>query len=135
MLDKLYKRTVKVNDCMVWSGAINTDGYPRISYRGDCNVKVHRLVYELTHDINITGKVIRHICDNPLCINPDHLLLGTPKENVEDRKLRGRSHNHVSNEEKEQVVGLRFLGLKFKEISQALNIAVKRVEYILTLTK
>lgn len=57
-------------------------------------VSLHRLVYceanGLTLD-DIAGKVIRHSCDNPRCINPSHLLIGTRADNNRDRAMRGRS--------------------------------------------
>lgn len=47
-------------------------------------------MYEAATGEVTTGKVIRHTCDNPVCINPEHLISGTPAQNMEDRDLRGR---------------------------------------------
>ena len=54
------------------------------------NIKVHRYVYQLNTGEDITGKVVRHTCDNPKCINPSHLLSGTVADNNSDRDSRFR---------------------------------------------
>lgn len=84
--------TEQHEDCLLWTRALNTDGYPRAAINGDCNVKVHRHVYSLVNpDEDIDGKVIRHTCDNPKCINPDHLRSGTFADNAWDRASRKRN--------------------------------------------
>lgn len=86
------KRTAQEGDCLVWTKCCNTDGYPRAVYKGSSNGKVHRIVYQLSHpEVDISNKVVRHKCDNPKCINPDHLVIGTVADNMMDRDVRGRS--------------------------------------------
>lgn len=56
------------------------------------NMKLHRYVYETYNECNIPdGMIVRHKCDNDLCINPEHLELGTHKDNMEDRDQRKRT--------------------------------------------
>lgn len=55
---------------------------------------IHRFIYALSHKVSmdaLEGYVVRHTCDNPRCINPQHLILGTTQDNVDDRVARGRS--------------------------------------------
>ena len=91
-LQKILSFTKKTETgCLEWTRCFNTDGYPRAAIDGHFNGKVHRIIYELIHpEENILGKHIRHTCDNPKCINPSHLLSGTPTENVNDRDIRDR---------------------------------------------
>ena len=58
---------------------------------------VHRLAYAAHHGLDESrmGGVVMHLCDNPRCINPEHLRLGTHKLNAEDRENKGRG-NHVA---------------------------------------
>lgn len=98
ILSDLIKHTSKIGDCLEWNGCFNTDGYARMSYRGYSNIKVHRFVAELYYKKDISGLVVRHTCDNLKCINPEHLILGAPKDNVKDRDERGRTHRVITKE-------------------------------------
>lgn len=82
------------NECWPWTGSINSHGYGQFAiYRGKSRkwVYAHRLSYELSTAESIDGKVIRHSCDNPPCVNPEHLQPGTQAQNVRDAIDRGRS--------------------------------------------
>lgn len=89
-LSQILQHTTQVDTCLIWNRCLNTDGYPRMAYQGNSNGKVHRIVYELSTGENIDGKVVRHTCDNPRCINPEHLISGTATDNMRDRDLRFR---------------------------------------------
>lgn len=130
----LIKKKIKVvGECHIWTGAVKKD-YPRIGRDGDYNKRGHRYVYEQTHGVALTEEqVVRHKCDNPLCLNPNHLLIGTVQDNIDDRNKRGRTHGHVSDVEKQDVLALRETGMYMKDIAINLNIKFKRVEYILNL--
>jgi len=78
-------------ECLEWQRALNTDGYARAVWYGNSNGKVHRIVFSLSNPkLDIEGMVVRHSCDNPICINPKHLLIGTEADNMKDRDTRGR---------------------------------------------
>jgi hypothetical protein len=84
--------------CWLWLGAVNEDGYGRVGVRdGELwrNAHAHRHVYELLVGPIAAGKHLLHRCDNPCCVNPDHLFQGTPKTNKEDSVAKGR---HVHGE-------------------------------------
>lgn len=79
-------------NCIEWERYRNRDGYGRQKYK-DKMVLSHRLAYVEHHGLSledIAGMVVRHKCDNPSCINPEHLELGTHADNVRDRQERGR---------------------------------------------
>lgn len=128
-VDKYLRHTKQVGDCLEWTRALNSDGYPRAFVNGNSNGKVHREVFFLCN--GFYPEVVRHSCDNPRCINPKHLLEGNQLQNVEDRISRGRSHNHVSEELRQQILDLRERGLKYKEIASLMSVSFKRVDYIL----
>ena len=75
--------------CWVWNGSKVKKGYGRFRYKGR-NWQAHILSWFLTKGVMPT-KWILHSCDNPPCVNPNHLREGTPKENSEDMVSRGRS--------------------------------------------
>lgn len=65
-------------------------GYGLMAYRGK-NWTTHRLSWRLTHGEIPLGMIVMHTCDNPPCCNPDHLKLGTFKENSQDASRKRRS--------------------------------------------
>lgn len=81
-------------ECWPWTGRTqaNRSG---IKY-GYCNdgTRAHRLAWGLINGDIPAGLVVRHSCDNGICCNPGHLLIGTQLDNVRDRYERGRE-NHV----------------------------------------
>lgn len=128
-LEKALTYTKLNGECLEWTRCFNTDGYPRAAINGNYNGKVHRFVYECV--TGETPQVVRHTCDNPRCINPEHLIAGTPFENVRDRHDRKRTFNYVSENEIQAVLNLRLNGLTYKEISHQLDIKTRRIEYII----
>lgn len=77
-------------DCWIWKAGFYPSGYGRFSImrRGQ---RAHRVAWVLTHFKEIPeGLVIMHTCDNPKCVNPSHLKLGTQGENVIDTVNKGR---------------------------------------------
>lgn len=131
MLEKLLSHTKEVEGCLVWTRCFSTDGYPRMSIKNNANVKVHRLVYQLYYNEDITNKLVRHVCDNPKCINPKHLISGTATDNMLDRQERGLTHNFLPEKEVAEIVALRDKGLTYQAISNELGINRRRVEYAL----
>lgn len=77
------------NGCWEWVGGKGAGGYGCFSVNGK-NQKAHRVSYEAYKGKIPKGMVVRHSCDNPACINPDHLNIGTQRDNVADRELRKR---------------------------------------------
>lgn len=124
ILADLLAYTDQQDDCQIWRGAVNTDGYAHMFG----NVKVHRLVYELVSGVKPTGYVVCHSCDVPLCINPDHLSLGTPADNMHHKFLRNRQPRVIT---KEIVFKVRELlnttTMKNTEIAQQMGINPRRV--------
>jgi hypothetical protein len=78
------------NGCfIITSHELNKDGYSEIMIRGR-TLKIHRHIYEQCFGEIPRGLVIRHKCDNPSCINPEHLETGTLQENIADMISRNR---------------------------------------------
>lgn len=74
--------------CWLWTGAMTADGYGTVSVSGRMT-RAHRWAVALDGR-DATGKVVMHKCDTPLCVNPAHLTIGTPADNVADMIAKGR---------------------------------------------
>lgn len=80
--------------CIEWTGYRNEHGYGRRKYNDKLEY-VHRIAYAEAHaqDLSTLVGVVRHKCDNPACVNPAHLELGSVKDNSRDMVLRERQSN------------------------------------------
>lgn len=80
-----------IGKCWLFMTSRNKGGYGQVKLRGAV-VKAHRVSWMIIHG-QIYGKLqVLHKCDNPSCVNPDHLWLGTPKDNADDMYLKGRGN-------------------------------------------
>lgn len=75
-------------DCIEWVGARDRDGYGRTTFEGK-RMKAHRVAFFKAR--GWWPPVVRHKCDNPPCVNEEHLLGGTNADNMRDKVERGRS--------------------------------------------
>jgi len=77
-----------INDCWLWKAFKDKDGYGRFNFGKE--ISAHRISYILTFGPIPQGLYVLHNCDNPSCVNPYHLKLGTHIDNVKDMKDRNR---------------------------------------------
>lgn len=96
-VDRFWNKVLKPADssCWLWRGATNRRGYGVYYVSPGVTEQAHRFSYKLAHPHTKVTKGMRlcvlHSCDNRLCVNPDHLRAGTPKQNSREMVRRGRA--------------------------------------------
>lgn len=100
---KFHRHYVRGNaeDCWEWTGSKVNKGYGKYNASKDKSGKrrqmnAHRMAYMLANDITELPKhiFVLHKCDNPPCVNPNHLFPGTNRENVRDMWAKGRGYSY-----------------------------------------
>jgi len=82
-------------DCWKWIGSTTgKTGYGQMKWDGRLQV-ASRIAWQITHGVIPKGLFVLHKCDNPKCVNPNHLFLGTKQDNMDDMKYKGRSPNNA----------------------------------------
>lgn len=88
--DRLWAKITKSDDCWEWTAGRMGRGYGAIKHGGRMR-SAHRVMWELANGPIPKGLFVLHRCDNPLCVRPDHLFLGTQADNMRDCAVKGRT--------------------------------------------
>lgn len=88
------------NSCWLWTRATQNKGYGLMWWTDGKLWLVHRLAWMLTNGPIAKGLMVCHRCDNPLCVRPSHMFLGTQKDNMADMKAKLRERHPVPSSRK-----------------------------------
>ncbi len=131
--------------CWEWLLKVRPNGYARVTYQGD-SWYAHRLSFTAFKSEIPKGLDVCHTCDNRKCVNPEHLFVGTRKENMNDcvskgRQAKGDSLRDMKGEKtnfskliEDQVVEIRQLnrdGAKTIDIAKAFNVSADNIRRII----
>ena len=134
------------DDCWNWLAKSKIQGYGVIGHGGKYGKKIlaHRLSYEIhkgkipTDNSEYHGYVVMHTCDNRLCVNPNHLILGTQKDNVRDMDQKGRrkvvckrgASHHMTSITNQQARDLYIMKGLYREIAEYIGCTLATVKSI-----
>jgi hypothetical protein len=139
----LFWEMVSVRDkkeCWVWMGSKLPSGYGRYTTKDKDGTKMktwyaHRYSYYLEHGEIPDGMCVCHSCDNPSCVNPFHLWLGTMQDNVNDMMAKGRGiggrYDAIEKSLSDDVLERFANGEKRKDIALSVGIPIRRVGTII----
>lgn len=156
--ERFWSKVDKSGECWMWTGGKDRKGYGKFSMgsqfkadgsRRNSMVSAHRFSYELVHGPipahdSFHGLCVLHSCDNPGCVKPDHLSLGTNKDNVHDMDRKGRRisknargeahHGAILNElqVREIVAAHRERGISQAQLSKDYGVSTSTINHIFT---
>lgn len=139
VIDKFFDKIIYSNEteCHLWNAAIGRTGYGRFQVKGK-GIYAHRFSYIFWIGLIPEGMCVLHKCDNRSCVNPNHLFLGTYKDNTKDMFNKGRQHltdgtrNGMAKLTLEQVNKIRNDRRKQRIIAEDYNISTAQVSRIKT---
>jgi len=89
-IERFWAKVDKTGDCWEWTGARFHHGYGLFYESASVRTRAHRFAYETLAGPIPPGVLVLHRCDNPPCVRPEHLFLGTQADNVADMIAKGR---------------------------------------------
>lgn len=139
VIDRVMHSVIKTPEgCWIYNGYVGKDGYCKIHVgrRGSKKARVHRVVYEHYFGPIPEGLLVCHTCDNTRCCNPSHLFLGTDKDNMVDKQMKGRQaftrgeSSGLCKITSQQVLAIRKDGRPIKEIAHDYHCSKSTVSMI-----
>lgn len=128
----------EAHGCWIWKGAKHRQGYGNIAYRNKCEL-AHRISWIVFNGEVPKGMKVCHKCDVPSCCNPNHLFLGSQKENVNDAQDKGRwkpgnppRRNKLNYEQVQEIKFLHEKGMTRKELEKKFLVSQTCIAKILT---
>lgn len=126
--------------CWEWGLSRRKNGYGQVSY-GSRNATTHRVAYELSIGEIPKGMVVMHSCDNRACCNPNHLSVGTQRDNIIDMISKGRGSGQAYNGcesrnkkiDKSEYPNIKYLldaGVTGRDIARRYNVDESTISYI-----
>lgn len=132
--NRFESKIEKTSSCWLWKGALTRGGYGHIRYKrkdGWCMLRSNRAAWIIYNGEIPKNKHVCHTCDNVLCVNPEHLWLGSNLDNTKDKCSKGRHNWGIKSKiNKEIAAKIRQTSGTNKQIGKLFNISATEVSLI-----
>ena len=132
---RFWSKVNRSGDCWLWLAYRNPKGYGQFFFDGTMK-QAHRVAWELDHKELPVGACVCHHCDNPSCVNPSHLFIGTLADNNRDMREKGRAryirgekvgNSKLSSDDVRAIRGYVAQGQSRRSIARALGVSPSTV--------
>lgn len=122
-VERFWSKVEKTDSCWIWRGELMASGYGKIKIEGRYWL-AHRFSKFLADGELSDELFVCHTCDNPPCVRPEHLFLGTARDNGRDMSAKGRSAGHLTPAQVEQVRNGRIDGASPAELAHRMGVSI-----------
>lgn len=136
-IERFWAKVDKTGDCWLWTASTDGMGYGLFGTGPSRSERAHRVSYRLAFGEIAPDLCVLHRCDNPSCVRPEHLFLGTRADNMRDRQQKGRqAHGERHSRAKltetavREIRELRARGEQLRAIAEKFSIAPETVSAI-----
>lgn len=121
----------KTDSCWLWIGAKNRRGYGKMCFEGNLHATTHRVSYQIFKGPITEDMFVCHSCDNPSCVNPDHLWLGTPQDNKTDQLEKGRGGFKLKSKDVLEIRRLHATSIRSVTIARLFDVSQSAISNII----
>lgn len=134
-ISRFWSMVNKTESCWLWTGGKMPNGYANFHIERNKSWRVHRFSYWLANGEIPPGKGVLHKCDVRHCVNPDHLFIGSQKDNLQDCKSKGRTttgtRNAMARLDNESVLKIRSAVGSQRQIANMFNVHQSTVSNVI----
>jgi HNH endonuclease len=128
---RLLSNVQVTENCWLWKGGVDICGYGSTNFKGSRKARAHRVAYELFKEPIPKGMLVLHRCDNPSCCNPDHLFVGTQKDNKKDQASKDRIGWKLKAADVIEIKKLRASGMVMRAIANLYKVGESTISHII----